>query len=104
MTFNEKKEYLKGYKASLNLLRRLESRERFFALNEEEKKQREKAQIQNEKIREEITLIPDPVFREILFCKYVNGATLEELAEDFGYSTRHVQRLHKVAVENFETI
>lgn len=104
MTFNEKKEYLKGYKASLNLLRRLESRERFFALNEEEKKQREKAQIQKEKIREEITLIPDPVFREILFCKYVNGATFEDLAEDFGYSTRHVQRLHKVAVENFEVL
>lgn len=104
MTLNEKKEYLKEYKSNLNLIRRLESREKFFMLSENEKRQREKAQIQIEKIREEITLTPDPVFKEILFCKYVNGATFEELAEDFGYSTRHVQRLHKTALENFETI
>ena len=104
MTYKEKIDYLKSYKENLALLRRLESREKFFRLSDTEKKEKNEALWQTEKVAEEISLVASPVLRQVLREKYINGATFSALGEAFGYSTRHIQRLHKVAVENFETI
>ena len=40
MTYKEKIDYLKSYKENLALLRRLESREKFFRLSDTEKKEK----------------------------------------------------------------
>ena len=104
MTYKEKIDYLKSYKANLALLRRLESREKFFRLSDAEKKEKNEALLKTEKVAEEISLVASPVLRQVLREKYINGATFLTLGEAFGYSTRHIQRLHKVAVEEFEVL
>ena len=104
MTYKEKIDYLKSYKANLALLRRLESREKFFRLSDTEKKEKNEALWQTEKVAEEISLVASPVLRQVLREKYINGATFSALGDTFGYSTRHIQRLHKVAVEEFEVL
>ncbi|MBQ8303898.1 MAG: hypothetical protein IJX79_02975 [Clostridia bacterium] len=104
MTYKEKIDYLKSYKANLALLRRLESREKFFRLSDAEKKEKNEALWQTEKVAEEISLVASPVLRQVLREKYINGATFSALGDTFGYSTRHIQRLHKVAVEEFEVL
>lgn len=104
MTYKEKIDYLKSYKANLALLRCLESREKFFSLSDAERKEKSEALWQTEKLSEEISLVASPVLRQVLREKYINGATFSALGEAFGYSTRHIQRLHKVAVEEFEVL
>ncbi len=104
MTYKKKIDYLKSYKANLGLIRRLESREKFFQLSDAERKEKNEALWQTEKVAEEISLVASPVLRQVLREKYINGATFSALGEAFGYSTRHIQRLHKIAVEEFEVI
>ena len=104
MTYKEKIDYLKSYKVNLGLLRRLESREKFFPLSVAEIKEKTEALLKTEKVAEEISLVASPVLRQVLREKYINGAAFSALGDTFGYSTRHIQRLHKVAVEEFEVL
>ena len=104
MTYKEKLEYLKGYKANSAVLNRLVSREKFFPLNEKERQLKNFLQQESERLYEEISLVESPVLRQVLREKYINGATFNDLGEAFGYSTRHIQRLHKAAVEVFEVL
>ena len=104
MTYKEKIDYLKSYKVNSGILRRLESREKFFPLSVAERKEKTEALLKTEKVAEEISLVASPVLRQVLREKYINGAAFSALGEAFGYSTRHIQRLHKVAVEEFEVL
>lgn len=45
-----------------------------------------------------IDAVPDVYYRDLLRRKYIDGATLEELGEEFGYSARHIQRMINTAV------
>ena len=104
MTYKEKIDCLKSYKVNLGVLRRLESREKYFQLSVAERKEKNAALLKTEKLSEEISLVASPVLRQVLREKYINGATFSALGDTFGYSTRHIQRLHKVAVEEFEVL
>ena len=104
MTYDEKKDYLKGYKIAAAVLMRLESRKKFFALSPAEEAQLKKAALRLQKIAEEINLVSSPLSRELLTGRYIGGASLNSLGEHLGYSSRHIQRLHKAAVNEFEVL
>ena len=40
--------------------------------------------------------------RDILLYKYIDGKEWKEIANKFGYSTRHIYRLHGEALKHFE--
>lgn len=48
---------------------------------------------------EAITAVGDRQLREVLELRYLDGATFEEIAEEMGFSVRHVLRLHGAALE-----
>ena len=57
-----------------------------------------------EDISAKILAIEKPENRELLFRKYINGETLEEIGEDMCYSARHVQRLINYAIAAMEEV
>lgn len=105
MTLNEKKQYLLNYKMHQAKIRRLseliadypEDAERLKPQLLESKKLRDK-------IENEINLLSNPIFSEILAQKYQCGKTLEEIAFCMNYSTRHIERLHTNAIKIFEPL
>ncbi len=66
-------------------------------------------QIENlERVRFEIIKtiekVHDNVLSALLVGYYINGKTLEEMAEALNYSERHVTRLHKKALDEIKAI
>lgn len=55
-------------------------------------------------IREIIAAVPDSIQRTILERHYLLGESWEVIAEKVGYSTRHITRLHNMAIEKLEGI
>ena len=52
-----------------------------------------------ESINEMIGKLRDTEKKEILYRKYIKGETLEQIGEEMGISSRHVQRLINSAIE-----
>jgi RNA polymerase sigma factor (sigma-70 family) len=46
-----------------------------------------------------INKLRDTEKKEILYRKYIKGETLEQIGEEMGISSRHVQRLINTAIE-----
>lgn len=55
-------------------------------------------------IAETIKCVKNPFYRSLLFSKYIDFKTLEQIAEETYYSPRHIQRLHKLALLEIEKI
>ena len=54
-----------------------------------------------DKLIKRIHAIDNP---DILELRYINDLTMEEIADEMGYSVRHVHRLHEKALEEFADI
>lgn len=54
-----------------------------------------------DKLIKRIHAIENPDHEFILELRYINGLTWEEIADEMGYSVRHVHRLHEKALEEF---
>lgn len=98
----ENKEYLNQYLAQEPKIRRLKE---LYAKNTTHRafylaKINECETIRDE-IEAKIESMENPLHREILYQKYVFGKTLEEIGYIIHYSTRHTERLHLTALENF---
>lgn len=96
-----KKEYLNSYRQQEHVIRNLKR------LYFENPSQREVLQSQIEncetlrtQIAEKILQIKDPRYKVLLYEKYMNGHTLEEIAGILNYSKRHVERLHVAALKS----
>lgn len=50
-------------------------------------------------IAEKISAVDDPRLQVLLYEKYINGHTLEEIALILNYSKRHTERLHIAALK-----
>ena len=50
-------------------------------------------------IMAEIAALPGAKLMRIVYLKYIQCMTFEQIGEDYGYSTRQVMRLHNEAVE-----
>ena len=61
------------------------------------------AEMQKFKIIDAVNNMPEPC-RSILFMKYVQQKRLEEIADELGYSFRHIKRLYNKAMEIFENV
>lgn len=70
----------------------------------EEKIEREKADMIEKRhvIINQIQEIENPVFVDILFRRYVLNQRFDQIADDMGYSVRHIIRMHGHALQMFE--
>lgn len=62
---------------------------------------REYTKLRN-RIKKAIKLQEDEDERLLLTLRYIENMTWEEIAEEMNCSTRHVYRLHKIALNNFK--
>lgn len=105
MTISEKKEYLSNYRTNLAKIKRLTELIADYPEDAERlKSQLAKAKKMRDKIENEISLLRNPVFSEILAQKYQCGKTIEEIAFCMNYSSRHIERLHTNALKIFEPL
>ena len=51
-------------------------------------------------LEREINKLPDSRHRQVLRLRYIEGMTIEETAEQMGYSVRQVDRLQKGAIQS----
>ena len=51
-------------------------------------------------LEREINKLPDSRHRQVLRLRYIEGMTIEETAEQMGYSARQVDRLQKEALQS----
>ena len=51
-------------------------------------------------LEREINKLPDSRHRQVLRLRYIEGLTIEETAEQMGYSARQVDRLQKEAIQS----
>ena len=49
-----------------------------------------------------IKFVENPFYQAILYNKYINGKTIEKIAEETCYSVRNINRLHKLALGELE--
>lgn len=93
------KEVLEGKPQSLTLETTIES------IEEVEKEiyngVKEKVQLRSE-IMDCIDTVEDDRLRLILRYRYVNGATLEKIADEMNYSSRQIERLHNKALDEIK--
>ena len=105
MTVNEMKCYLAGY---VKLKMRAEKLMRDIELYPSDKKflvpLLESVTETAEDIATKISSVENTENRELLFRKYINGETLEEIGDKLCYSARHVQRLINSAVASMSEV
>lgn len=58
----------------------------------------EELEKQKEEIFNIISLIKNPVYKQILHKRYIQGKKWEEISEELHYDYTHVHRIHKQAV------
>ena len=99
----KKKQYLKKYILQEKRIKRLNE---MIILNPKKKADYQKeitdCEALKQEIEEKISKIDDDLLSEVLFLKYTCDKTLLEVAEIIGYSHRHTERVHKIALEKFE--
>ena len=103
MNISEKKEYLSKYRLQQAKINRLT--EMLDTFPEEQKKYRQQlleARQLRDSIESEIEAIGDDTLIEILSQKYMCGRSLNSIAIYMNYSTRHIERLHKKALQLFK--
>ena len=101
MTNDEKKRYLQNYRLTAAALKRTERQIFLYGERENVLKEQKEYIFALKKVKEELSLIEEPLLREILTQKYLCGLTLSKVADNLGYSLRQTARLHKKALELF---
>ncbi len=101
MCLEEKKKYLKNYQVVATALKRTERQIMLYGKREEILKEQKEYVATLSKIKEEISLLDEPLLREILIQKYLCGLTLNKISGNLNYSIRQTTRLHKKALELF---
>ncbi len=98
-----KKAYLKTYRLQQAKLNRLKEMLTRFPENENgyQEQIRECHEIRKN-IEKAINSLKNEVQKEILTQKYICGKTNEEIGLILNYSTRHIERLHRTAIENIK--
>lgn len=100
MSTKEKKEYLDLYLIQQAKILRLK---RLMELNPESNSRYElkikNAEQLREKIEEDIERVDGGILSEVLSQHYLCGRSLEQTAYALNYSKRHIERLHKTAME-----
>jgi DNA-directed RNA polymerase specialized sigma24 family protein len=56
------------------------------------------------KVIDAINDVPDPVHRELLTARFVQGLPLEEIADGMGYVVRHIHRIKDAALDSFDEV
>ena len=59
---------------------------------------------QKEKIVKQISEITDVRFVRVLYLRYIQCVTMNAIAQVLGYNIRHVHRIHKEALKEFERV
>lgn len=99
----EKKDYLNSYRLQESVIRMLK---RLCVENPSQRKQLlnqiKECEALRTQIAEKIQQIKDVRYKVLLYEKYINGRTLEEIAVILNYSKRHAERLHIAALKNIE--
>lgn len=67
-------------------------------------KKRGELWLKRSEIIETIGMVQDEVLNRLLWLRYVQGVSFEEVAVDMHYSYRHVTRLHGEALQRVEKI
>ena len=99
----QKKEYLKLYLLQESKIKRLEQMSHLYPERKNEcELEISEAQLLRKNIEEKISAVDNPLLSELLYQKYILGKTLEELSYIFNYSLRHIERLHKKALEKID--
>ncbi len=105
MSVIEMKSYLASY---IKLKMRAEKLMRDIELYPTDKKflipLLESVTVTAEDIAEKISAVENTENRELLFRKYINGETLEEIGDKLCYSARHVQRLINSAIASMSEV
>lgn len=97
------KEYLNSYRLQEHIIRNLK---RLCLENpsqcEELKTQLAESEALRTQIAKKILQTKEPRYKVLLYEKYINGRTLEEIAGILNYSKRHIERLHVAALKSFK--
>ncbi len=105
MSVNEMKNYLSSYQ---KLMQRSKKLIREIEIFPQDKSFLEPLLCQVTSTAEDISLkisaVKNPDYRELLFRKYINGETLEQIGESMCYSARHVQRMLNNAVASMSEV
>ncbi len=99
----DKKAFLKSYLLQQAKIKRLKE----MSLRFPEKRKDYKAEIEEciktrQKIEKKISALDNEILKEVLIQKYICGKPHEEIGLILNYSTRHVERLHREAVDKVE--
>ncbi len=99
----DKKTFLKAYLLQQSKIKRLKE----MSLKFPEKSKDYKTQVKDciktrQKIEKKINALDSEILKEVLIQKYICGKTLEEIGLILNYSTRHVERLHRKAIDKFK--
>lgn len=98
----QKKEYLSTYLLQETKISRLKTMSK---INPELKnlyeKEIDQALLLRQKIEKQILAVDGGILSEVLFQKYVFGKTLEDISYTLNYSSRHIERLHIKALDEF---
>ena len=99
----DKKEYLRSYRLQQIKILRLKQ----MLQQLPENKRIYKAQIKNcilicKDIEEKINNLDNEIYKEVLIQKYICGKTYEQIALILNYSTRHIDRLHRAAIQKLK--
>ncbi len=98
-TFEQRKEYLRGYKLLQTKIRRLDEMAEMCPERAEHYiKQRDNARRLRDSIEMKIEQIRDGVLSEILFQKYICAKSFEQISYEMNYSRRQIERLHNKAI------
>lgn len=99
----QKKEYLSTYLLQETKISRLKTMSK---INPELKnlyeKEIDQALLLRQKIEKQILAVDGGILSEVLFQKYVFGKTLEDISYTLNYSSRHIERLHIKALDEFD--
>ena len=64
-------------------------------------KEIDQALLLRQKIEKQILAVDGGILSEVLFQKYIFGKTLEDISYTLNYSSRHIERLHIKALDEF---
>ena len=104
MIVEEKKRYLSNYRVVAAALKRTEKQIFLYGESQEILNEQKMYIATLSKMKEEISLVDNPLLREILTQKYLCGLKLNAICDNLGYSLRQTIRLHKKALELFKIL
>ena len=101
----DKKAFLRSYTLQQAKINRLKEMKTLFPEKAKDCDSQIKECIKRRKLIEKsINNVENEVYKEVLSLKYFCKKTHEEIGLILNYSTRHIDRLHRAALENFKIL